>query len=268
MSLEPKNIPIFILCGGLGTRMKEETEFMPKPMVVVGGEPILIHIMKSYALHGFTNFVLCLGFKSDYVKKYFLTRRYLANDFLIDSDKEPEILSSAPNDDWKIRLIETGDDSMTGCRIARAFDRYEEDFEHFGVTYGDGLCNLDITEEFRFHLEHDSIGTITGVNPVSRFGQIDSDGNLVQRFMEKPKLNDDWINGGYFFFKKEFRSYLNVESTCVLEREPLMKLAEDRHLRVYKHSRFWRCMDTQRDKEELDAMFAQGEIEWLKTKIK
>ena len=125
---------------------------MPKPMVVVGGEPILVHIMKSYALHGFTNFVLCLGFKSDYVKKYFMTRRYLANDILIDGDNEPEILSRVAKDNWKIRLIDTGEESMTGCRIARAIDRYNDDFEHFGVTYGDGLCDLDITDEFRFHL--------------------------------------------------------------------------------------------------------------------
>jgi glucose-1-phosphate cytidylyltransferase len=263
-SLKDKT-PIFILCGGLGTRMKEETEFMPKPMVVVGGEPILIHIMKSYALHGFTNFVLCLGFKSDYVKKYFLTRRYLANDFLIDADKEPEILSSVAKDNWKIRLIDTGDDSMTGCRIARAFDCYDDDFDHFGVTYGDGLCNLNITEEFRFHLDHGSIGTITGVNPISRFGQIAADGNTVQKFMEKPILTDEWINGGYFFFKKEFRSYLSDESTCVLEREPLVSLTDDRCLRVYRHSEFWRCMDTQRDKEELDGMFSEGKIKWLTT---
>jgi len=245
--------------------MKEETEFMPKPMVLVGGEPILIHIMKSYALHGFTNFVLCLGFKSDYVKKYFLTRRYLANDFLIAGDSEPEILSSTPKDNWKIRLIDTGEESMTGCRIARAMDRYGDGFEHFGVTYGDGLCNLDISAEFRFHLDHGSVGTITGVNPVSRFGQIDAEGNTVQKFMEKPKLNDEWINGGYFFFKKEFRSYLSDKSTCVLEREPLVKLTEDGSLRVYKHSDFWRCMDTQRDKEELDGMFAEGKINWLTT---
>jgi len=263
MSVDPNDVPIFILCGGLGTRMKEETEFMPKPMVVVGGEPILIHIMKSYALHGFTNFVLCLGFKSDYVKKYFLTRRYLANDFLIDADKEPEILSSETKDNWKIRLMDTGEDSMTGCRIARAFDCYDDDFDHFGVTYGDGLCNLNITEEFRFHLDHGSTGTITGVNPVSRFGQIAADGNTVQKFMEKPILTDEWINGGYFFFKKEFRSYLSTESTCVLEREPLVRLTDDRGLRVYRHSEFWRCMDTQRDKEELDGMFSEGKIKWL-----
>jgi len=246
--------------------MKEETEFMPKPMVLVGGEPILIHIMKSYALHGFTNFVLCLGFKSDYVKKYFLTRRYLANDFLIDGDCEPEILSSAPTDKWTIRLIDTGEDSMTGCRIARAIDRYDQDYENFGVTYGDGLCDVDISSEYQFHCDHGSIGTIMGVNPVSRFGQIDADGNTVQKFMEKPVLNDDWINGGYFFFKKEFRSYLSDESTCVLEREPLMSLTDDRYLRVYRHSGFWRCMDTQRDKEELDGMFAEGKINWFEKK--
>jgi len=243
--------------------MKEETEFKPKPMVIVGGEPILVHIMRSYAQHGFSNFVLCLGFKANYVKEYFLARRYLANDILLEGDSPPEVLSSRGCDEWNVRLIDTGEESMTGCRIARAFDAYASGFEHFGVTYGDGLCDLDIGDEFSFHLQHSSIGTITGVNPVSRFGQIHAEGDLVRRFMEKPKLEDEWINGGYFFFRREFRSYLRDDPSCVLEQEPLVKLSDDQQLRVYKHSNFWKCMDTQRDKEELDEMFSDGRIEWL-----
>ena len=258
------SVPIFILCGGLGTRMKEETEYKPKPMVEVGGEPILLHIMRSYASFGFKRFVLCLGFKSEYIKNYFLNHRYFASDFLLRNDcKEPIITSLEESSGWEVHLVDTGADSMTGSRVARAFDRYYSDVENFGVTYGDGLSDVDLESEFTFHLSHGAIGTIMGVNPISRFGQIKADGDVVTEFVEKPILKDDWINGGYFFFRSGFRKYLSQDPCCILERNPLVDLSQDRELCVFRHSGFWSCMDTQRDKEDLEQKFAQGELSWL-----
>jgi glucose-1-phosphate cytidylyltransferase len=267
MSIQKKDVPIFILCGGLGTRMKEETEFKPKPMVEIGGEPILIHIMRYYANFGFNNFVLCLGFKAEYVKNYFLNRKYLKNDFLIKDENNIEVLGDDKKSGWTIRLFDTGLNSMTGSRIAKAFDKYEMEFEHFGVTYGDGICDVNLDESFKFHLKHRLIGTITGVNPVSRFGQIEADEDLVMKFVEKPKLKNQWINGGYFFFRSEFRSYLKDTISCVLEQAPLMNLSKKSELKVHKHSGYWQCMDTQRDKEELEKSFDDGEFNWLIEKL-
>ena len=264
MKVEPADVPVFLLCGGLGTRMKEETEFKPKPMIEVGGAPIVSHIMGSYAAYGFRRFVLCLGFRADYVKNYFLNRRYLASDFLLMPDaREPEFLAAEDGPDWEIHLVDTGAKSMTGSRVAQAFDRYYSEFEHFAVTYGDGLCDVDLGAEFAFHLEHEALGTILGVNPVSRFGQIKAEGDVVEEFLEKPVLTDDWINGGYFFFRSGFRRYLDSGGSCILERDPLCKLSADGELRVFRHSGFWTCMDTQRDKEDLEGKFARGELSWL-----
>ena len=261
MIADPSSVPIFLLCGGLGTRMKEETEYKPKPMVEVGGEPIVLHIMRSYATHGFRRFVLCLGFKSDYIKNYFLNRRYFSSDFLLLPDcKEPMISSPEESSDWEIHLVDTGADSMTGSRVAQTFDRYYSDVENFGVTYGDGLSDVDLGAEFAFHLSHGTLGTILGVNPVSRFGQIKADGDVVTEFLEKPILKDDWINGGYFFFRSGFRKYISEDPSCILERDPLFNLSKDRQLSVFRHSGFWSCMDTQRDKEDLEQMFARGEF--------
>lgn len=260
-----ENVPIFILCGGLGTRMKEETEFKPKPMVEVGGKPVVFHIMNTYASYGFKKFVLCLGFKSEYVKDYFLNRRYLANDFSVACGEERiRLLSSNDVEDWQIDLVDTGVNCMTGGRVARAYDRYYRDYDSFGVTYGDGLCDLNIKQVYDFHQSSGSIGTITGVNPVSRFGELKTDGDLVKEFLEKPILKDQWINAGYFFFKSSFRNYLSTCSDCVLEQDPLKNLSAVNELRVYKHDGFWRCMDTQRDKEELNDLLKKGELEWLK----
>lgn len=267
MKIQRKDVPIFILCGGFGTRMKEETEFKPKPMVEIGGEPILIHIMRYYAKFGFNNFVLCLGFKAEYVKNYFLNRKYLKNDLLISAGNDIETLRNDNKNGWTIRLLDTGLDSMTGSRIAKAIDRYEPSFEHFGVTYGDGICDVNLDESFNFHIQHQLTGTITGVNPVSRFGQIEADEDLVMKFVEKPKLKDQWINGGYFFFKKAFRSYLKDSFSCVLEQSPLRDLSVKSELKVFKHSGYWQCMDTQRDKEELEKSFDEGEFNWLVKKI-
>jgi glucose-1-phosphate cytidylyltransferase len=242
MSVDPANTPIFILCGGLGTRLKEETEFRPKPMVPVGDRPILWHIMRSYSAHGFKRFVLCLGYLGDVIQEYFR--------------------DSSASGDWEVTLAETGEAAMTGARVARAAAQHLGDAEHFGVTYGDGLTDADLTAELAFHAGKGRIGTILGVNPPSRFGQLTLDGDRVLTFSEKPEFRDDWINGGYLFFKRDFTDYLSADDSCVLESEPLVRLAADAELSVFRHRGFWFAMDTQRDREQLEAIWAAGEAPW------
>jgi glucose-1-phosphate cytidylyltransferase len=263
--MKKSEVPIFILCGGLGTRMKEETEFKPKPMVEIGGRPIICHIMKCYAKYGFNHFVLCVGFKSECIKDYFLNRSYFANDFSVKSGVENvKILSSNKVEDWYVDLVDTGTNCMTGARIAIAYDKYYSDRSIFGVTYGDGICDVDIQSVFDFHQNNGAIATITGVNPVSRFGELKVEGSKVIKFLEKPVLKQQWINGGYFFFNSEFRDYITTEEDCVLEQGPLKNLSRDGELRMYQHTGFWSCMDTQRDKEELEYLYANDGLEWLK----
>ncbi|TWT87504.1 Glucose-1-phosphate cytidylyltransferase [Pseudobythopirellula maris] len=259
------DVPVFVLCGGLGTRFREETEFRPKPMIEVGHRPILWHIMRSYAAHGFKRFVLCLGYKAEVIKEYFLHYSSLNSDFTVDlSNNEATIHSVEHKDDWSVTLAFTGDKTMTGGRIARAAQRYLGDAEHFAVTYGDGVCDADLGDEFRCHLTHDRIGTVLGVNPPSRFGEIRLEGNNVLEFSEKPEFEESWINGGYFFFRRAFLEYLSADEACVLERAPLVNLAADHQLSMYKHPGFWQCMDTQRDKETLEGLWASGEAPWAR----
>ncbi|ATP57976.1 glucose-1-phosphate cytidylyltransferase [Pedobacter ginsengisoli] len=258
------NIPIFILCGGLGTRIKEETEFRPKPMVPIGENPILIHIMNSYAKYGFKRFVLCTGFKSEVIKDYFLRYSELNSDFSIDfNTNTKKILSIDHNLDWDVTLAYTGAETMTGGRIAIAAEKYLNGSEHFGVTYGDGLCDADLNEHFDYHLSHNKIGTVLGVNPPSRFGEIKLDQDTVVEFSEKPAFNEKWINGGFFFFKKEFLGYLSKDKDCVLEKNPLVNLAKDSQLNLFKHKGFWACMDTQRDRDYLTELLEKNEAPWI-----
>lgn len=262
------DVPVFVLCGGLGTRFREETEFRPKPMIEVGSRPILWHIMRSYSAHGFKRFVLCLGYKSDVIKSYFLNYASLSSDFTVDLASNDVVTHAMEhNDDWQVTLAFTGELAMTGARIARAAKRYLGDAEHFAVTYGDGVCNADLADEFQHHLSHGRIGTVLGVNPPSRFGEIRIEGNDVLEFAEKPEFDDSWINGGYFFFRTSFLDYLCEEEECVLERAPLVKLAQDEELSMYKHSGFWQCMDTQRDKETLERLWASGQAPWAPCKL-
>ncbi len=262
--METKDIPIFILCGGLGTRIKEETEFRPKPMVPVGEYPILWHIMHSYARHGFKRFILCTGFKSEVIKDYIRHYSERNSDFTIDFSKNSKIIHSVDHDlDWEVTVAYTGAATMTGGRVARAAAKFLGSHTQFGVTYGDGLTNANLADEFRFHLSHNKIGTVLGVNPPSRFGEIKLDGEQVIEFAEKPSFNEKWINGGFFFFKKEFLSYLSEEEDCVLEREPLVQLARDKQLNLYKHPGFWACMDTQRDRDQLTELWNSGSAPWI-----
>lgn len=256
-------VPIFILCGGLGTRLSEETGLRPKPMVEIGGKPILWHIMRSYAAHGFTRFVLCCGYKAEVIKDYFLNYHALNSDFTVRlQSNEVTFHGRDHDDDWDVTLAFTGDLTMTGARVARAAQRYFGDAEHFAVTYGDGVSDVDLTREFEFHRGHSRLGTVLGVNPPSRFGEIKLDGDDVLEFAEKPEFGEKWINGGFFFFRRGFLDYLSTDESCVLERAPLVRLAKDGQLSLFKHRGFWHPMDTQRDKDYLNQLWSSGQAPW------
>jgi len=256
-------VPVFVLCGGLGTRLREETELRPKPMVPIGGRPILWHIMQAYAHHGFRRFILCLGYKGEVIKSYFLNYASMNSDFTVELKTNTTVVHSIDHDqDWQVTLADTGELTMTGARVARAAQRYLGNAPRFAVTYGDGLTNANLADEYRFHLEHRRFGTILGVNPPSRFGELKTDGSAVLDFSEKPDFADSWINGGYFFFERGFVPYLSQEEDCVLERDPLARLAREGQLSIYRHRDFWACMDTQRDREQLERLWAAGNAPW------
>ena len=255
-ALQPLEVPVFILCGGLGTRLREETEIRPKPMVPVGNHPILWHIMRTYSHHGFRNFVLCLGYKAEVIKSYFLNYPTMNSDFTIElKTNDIKVHKIDHEQDWNVTLADTGELTMTGARVARAAAKYLGDAPHFAVTYGDGVTDADLAAELEFHCTEGRIGTVLGVNPPSRFGELKLDRDQVIEFAEKPEFADNWINGGYFFFRKEILKYLSTDENCVLERDPLMKLACDRELTIRKHRGFWYAMDTQRDREHLNKLW-------------
>ena len=257
--------PVFILCGGLGTRLKEETEFRPKPMVPIGSHPILWHIMHVYRRHGFRKFILCAGFKSEVIKSYFLNYASMNSDFTVDLKTNNHTFHSIDHgEDWEVTVAYTGEKTMTGARIAMAAEKYLGHAQHAAVTYGDGLTNADLQNEFEFHLSHGKIGTVLGVNPPSRFGEIHLSGDNVIQFDEKPEFKEKWINGGFFFFKRDFfTQYVDTDPQCILERYPLVKLAEARQLNMYKHRGFWACMDTQRDRDYLNQLWDSGDAPWM-----
>ncbi len=253
---------VVILCGGKGTRLKEQTESMPKPLIEIGGRPILWHIMKVYAAHGFNDFVLCLGYKGQAIKEYFMD--YLSwrhHDFSLDlSGKEPNIhLLNHDREQWKITFADTGEETNTGGRVKRIAPLVGDD-DSFMVTYGDGVADIDIEKLADFHRTHGRIGTITVVNPPSQFGlvEMEKDGR-VSRFREKPPLNQ-WINGGFFVFRREFFDYLNEDD--VLERVPLERLSKDGQLMAFGHETYWKCMDTYKDTVELNELWAGGKAPW------
>jgi glucose-1-phosphate cytidylyltransferase len=262
--------PIFILAGGLGTRISEETQFKPKPMIEIGELPILLHIMRWYYSYGFNDFVICSGYRNWEIKEYFLSyefrRNHLRIDHRIATNSFPVALGkNSDQENWRVTILDTGLETMTGGRLARAVDELAraQEFANFGVTYGDGLCDVDLGRELDFHLAHDKVGTVLGVPPQSRFGELDVAGEgQVTGFIEKPEARTGLINGGFFFFKKKFRDYLDADAQCVLERAPLTKLAADQELRVFKHSGFWQCMDTLRDKNALQEIWDKGDAPW------
>ena len=251
---------VIILCGGMGTRLREETEYKPKPMVEIGGKPILWHIMKHYAYYGFKEFILALGYKGDMIRNYFINYYKYNSDFTVDlsNNGNMEIHNGSIEDDWKVTLVETGDESMTGYRTKLA-GKYIMD-NCFMLTYGDAVCNVNIRELVSFHKQQDTIGTVTGVYPPSRFGDLIIDRDKVEKFNEKLKdmKNGAPINGGYFVFKREFLEYIPNEPGIDLEKSPINRLVEKDQLSVYKHKDFWHCMDTFRDYQHLNQLWKEN----------
>ncbi len=254
-------IKVVILCGGRGTRLMEETEYRPKPMVRVGPKPILVHIMDSYSAYGFDDFVLTLGFKGEMIKDYFLNFDYYTNDFTIDLGEGKVITPhTSLHPEWRITLANTGLDTLTGGRIKKIEPYIEDDL--FMVTYGDGVSDIDIEKLLAYHREKGKIATVTGVHPMTRFGELGVKDGLVTEFREKPQVKTGMINGGFFVFRKEVFNYL--KGNVSLEREPLETLAKDGELAVYQHEGFWHCMDTYRDMENLNRLWKTGKAPWKK----
>ncbi len=253
-----------ILCGGLGTRLREESELRPKPMVDVGGRPILWHIMKLYSTHGLKDFILCLGYKGHVIKEYFLNYKTQTADITVDLGRPDAIQyhNSVDEEDWRVTLVETGAMSQTGARIARAARFIDSD--HFCVTYGDGLGDIDLTALLAFHKQHGKIGTVTGVRPPGRFGELRAgNGGEVFEFNEKPQVTDGLINGGFFVFRQEFlERYLDSREDLVLEQDPLQRLARDGELVVYVHDGFWQPMDTYREMKLLNDLWSSDRAPW------
>lgn len=251
-----------ILCGGMGTRLREETEFRPKSMVEIGGRPILWHIMKGYSSYGFNDFILGLGYRAEMIKSYFFHYHLMNQDFTIHL-AAPERISFHGNhleNNWKITLADTGINALTGARVKRIQPYIAE--EEFMLTYGDGVADIDIGKLLAFHRSHGKIGTVTGVRPPSRFGELRVESDRVVQFSEKPQVSSGFINGGFFVFKKEFFNYVSDDDRCSLEREPLERLARDGELRVYTHTGFWQCMDTARDLNRLRDLWESGRPQW------
>ena len=252
---------VIILCGGFGTRLREETEVRPKPMVEISGRPILWHIMKTYAHYGYKDFILCLGYKGEVIKNYFLNYEQLNNDFTIElGTGSIQLYNQHDEHGWRVSLIDTGLHTMTGARAKRV-EKYIED-DCFMLTYGDGVTDLNINDLVEFHKSRGKIATVTGVSPPSRYGELGIAGDRVVSFREKPQTQDSFIGGGYFVFNREFFDYLSEDEGCVLERQPLERLAEDGQLSVYTHKGFWQCMDTYRDYSYLNELWDQGRAQW------
>jgi glucose-1-phosphate cytidylyltransferase len=252
---------VIIFCGGKGTRLREETEFKPKPMVEIGGRPIMWHIMRRYAHYGFKEFVLPLGYRGDVIKQYFHEYKTRNSDFTIDlGSGRTTVHSSDAGVDWKVTLCDTGEETEKGARIKRV--RKHLDSGPFMATYGDGVADIDIDELLRFHRAHGKLGTFTGVRMPSRFGTVSTDENgHIESWEEKPLLNQ-FTNCGFFVFEPEFLDYLSEDETCDLEKEPLQRLAAAGQLAMFRHRGFWQCMDTLRDYQLLNGIWDGGEAPW------
>lgn len=248
-----------ILAGGYGTRLEEETVVKPKPMIEIGGRPILWHIMKTYSHYGVNDFVICLGYKGYVIKEYFTNYFMHSSDLTIDIQNNKVEIHSVHSEPWKITLVDTGEKSMTGGRIKR-IEKYVDDT--FLMTYGDGVSNIDITKLIEFHKKSNTIATLTGVQPMGRFGTLEIQSNKITKFVEKPSGDNSWINGGYFVFEKSIFDYLDGDDT-VLEKKPLETLAKSNQLSVFKHDGFWHPMDTLRDKNYLNNMWKTNPL-WKK----
>lgn len=260
--METRNIKVVILAGGRGSRISEETEAIPKPMVEIGGKPILWHIMKIYSYYGFNDFIICLGYRGYMIKEYFSHYFMHMSDVTIDLKKNKTIIHSTSSEPWRITLVDTGIDTMTGGRLKRvqAFIKGKS----FLMTYGDGLADIDLRTLLLAHRKNKRLATLTAVHTSLRFGILDINANsMVNTFLEKPKGESSWINGGFFVLEPEVFNYLKDGDLTVWEREPLEKLALEGQLAAYRHRGYWQCMDTLRDKNELEGLIRSGRAPWM-----
>ena len=251
---------VVVLCGGLGTRLREETEYRPKPMVEIGGRPILWHIMKLYAHRGFSDFVLCLGYRGNTIKDYFLNYEAMNNDFTICLGQQSKIQFNAAHEEqgFRVTLADTGLSTMTGGRVKR-IQKYIDD-DTFLLTYGDGVADLDISRLVEFHKSHGKLATVTAVTPSSRFGVLEMNKNRVMSFLEKPRM-EGFASAGYFVLNRKVFDYLGGDD-CTFEREPLERLAKEGELMAYKHEGFFFAMDTYREYEYLNQLWSKGQAPW------
>jgi len=248
-----------ILAGGFGTRISEESHLRPKPMIEIGGKPILWHIMKIYSYYGIHDFVICLGYKGYVIKEYFANYFLHTSDVTFDMRNNNMEVHEKHAEPWRVTLVDTGDDSMTGGRLRRVRDYLDEDT--FCFTYGDGVTNLNINETIKGHKSAGKIATVTAIQPPGRYGALDIEGTRVQSFQEKPAGDGAWINGGFFVLEPSIFDYLNSDGDA-FEGQPLKELARTGQLNAYQHDGFWQAMDTLRDKNQLDAMWNKGNPPW------
>jgi glucose-1-phosphate cytidylyltransferase len=256
------SMKVVILCGGIGTRLREETEYRPKPMVNIGDRPILWHIMKYYSRFGCNDFVLALGYRGEMIKNYFCHYELMNNDVTIELGQSENMHIHHSHDEvgWRITLANTGEKTLKGGRLKKV-EKYITD-DTFMMTYGDGIADVDINALLEFHQAHGKLVTVTGINPAARFGELKIDGDCVKSFTEKPPNGEALINGGFFVFHKSIFNYLTVDDSCDLEIGPLERLAKEGQLMVFKHRGFWACMDTLRDMEYLNKIWDDGLAQW------
>jgi glucose-1-phosphate cytidylyltransferase len=253
---------VVILCGGLGTRLREETEYRPKPMVPVGGRPILWHIMKLYAHFGHTEFILCLGYKGEVIKDYFRNYLWNTSDVTLKLGPNPPIQYHNTHDeeDWTVTLLETGLETQTGGRLRRALPFIKD--ETFLFTYGDGLSNHDINATVRFHQKHGAVATVTAVKPSGRFGELAMDGQTITAFREKPDQDNSYVSGGFMVLNRKVGDYLEGGDACIFERGPMERLAREGQVKAFTHDGWWHCMDTYREQQQLEKLWQTGKAPW------
>ena len=253
-----KSMKAVLLAGGLGTRISEETNLRPKPMIEIGGKPILWHIMKMYSQHGIHDFIVCCGYKGYLIKEYFANYFLHMSDVTIDMSKNSVQVHQQYSEPWKITLVDTGESTQTGGRLKRIKDYIDGDF---CMTYGDGVGSIDITTSIAFHQQHGKLATMTAVQPPGRFGSLNLDGTKIASFLEKPQGDGSWINGGFFVLNPKVIDLL-ADDNAVWEKEPLENLARNNELQAFFHKGFWQPMDTLRDKNQLEDLWASGNAPW------
>ena len=254
---------VVILCGGQGMRMREETEFRPKALVEIGGRPVLWHLMRHYDAYGYRKFVLCLGYRGNMIKEYFLNYHWMTGDFTLKLGHDAPTLTSHSQDveDWEITLVDTGPGTQTGGRLARVAQHLQDE-DYFLANYCDGLSNVDLDALVDFHKGHGKTATLTGFHPHSKYGVVRVDDQGVVNYFEEKPLMNDLTSGGFFVFNRRIFDYLSKDVSCVLEWEPFRKLAADREMALFSHTGFWKCMDTFKEVQTMNAIWDEGDAPW------